>query len=341
VLGTFLESLYNKVFINIVVNKHTVTVEIDICSKKGILESVEENFETSYINDKMLAFIKSYTAESPYNYVSVLDMSAQQGVVPSCVKNKIAYYCDLSESEHQCYEDKWTYYTSKTDLYEIEKHYKEIGIDFIFSPFSILSKFFHDKIKDHMALFVLVQENFVALCVFENSQLIFGQYLDMENSNETEDLLLDSVEEDNLDFDLEEGIDLEDVDVMDEIETDEDFGDIEDLDSLEDIDEFSQTQDIEEEFYQESDEEIEENASSDGFNEDYQRFSLIQSSVNRFYKDPKYESKFIESIYIADGIGISPDLKKYLEEEMFLTVYVRHVDIACEVSALAQEEVGI
>ena len=32
--------------------------------------------------------------------------------------------------------------------------------------------------------------------------------------------------------------------------------------------------------------------SSDGFNEDYQRFLLIQGSLNSFYKDPKYESQF-------------------------------------------------
>jgi hypothetical protein len=345
VLSKFLEVLYNKVFVNIVVNKQNVTVEIEICSTKGVLESVEEVFEASYINEKMISFIRSYTAESPYYYISVLDISAYQGVIPSCEKNKLSYYHDLSESEYKCYDKKWTYYTSKTDLYEIEKIYKDIGVDFIFSPFNIIYKFFHDKLQDHMALFVLIQENFVALCVFENSELVFGQYLDMENSAESDDLLLDSVEDelddDSFDFDLDEGIDLEDVDVIDDIESTEDFGDIEDLDSLDDIDEFSQTQDVEEEFYQESEEEIKQNANSDGFNEDYQRFSLIQSSVNRFYKDPKYDSKFIESIYIADGAGISPDLKKYLEEEMFLNVYVRHIDIACEISALAQEELGL
>ena len=343
-LSKILASLYNKVFVNIVVNKHTVTVEIETCSSKAILESVEETFETSYINDKMLIFIKSYIAESPYYYISILDLSAHQGAIPTCEKNKISYYHDVSDSEYKCHDKTWTYYTSKTDLYEMEKIYKDIGVDFIFSPFSVLNHFFQEKIKDNLALFILIQDNFVALCVFEKSQLLFGQYLDMENSPENEDLLLDSSnddDDDDFDFDLDEGINLEDVDVMDDLENNEDFGDIEDLDSIEDIDEFSQTQDIEEEFYQDSEDELNDNASDDGFNEDYQRFSLIQSSVNRFYKDPKYESQFIENIYIADGVGISPDLKKYLEEEMFLNVYVRHVDIACEISALAQEEVAL
>jgi len=339
-LSKFFELLYNKVFVNIVVNKHAVVVEIDTYTKKGSIDSVEESFETSDINEKMISFIKSYIAETPYYYISVLDISTQQGVIPSCDKTKLANYHDLGDSKYQCFEKKWTYYTSKADLYAIEKTYEKIGIDFIFSPFSVVAHFFHEKIQENMALFTLVQDNFLALCVFENGELIFGQYLDMENTQEHEDLLLDSVEEENdLDFDLEDGIDLEDVDVIDDLESDEDFGDIEDLDSIEDIDEFSQTQDVEEEFYQESEEEIKENASSDGFNEDYQRFSLIQSAVNYFYKDTRYDSKFIESIYIADAAGVSPDLKTYLEEEMFLNVYIRQIDLPFEISSLAQEEV--
>ena len=337
-LDKLLEALYNKVFVNIVINKHSVHVQIDICSKKGVIETYDESFETSYINDAMLKYIKSYTAESPFYYVSVLDISTQQGVIPTCSKNLLSRYHDVSDSEYKCHNKLWTYYTSKTDLYEIEKIYKDVGVDFIFSPFSILSDFFKDKIVSHMALYILVQENFVCLSIFEDSKLLFGQYLDMENSQENDDFLLDDVGDD-IDLDLDEGINLEDIDVIDDIDDVDDFGNIEDLDSLEDIDEFSE--DVEEEFYQESEQEIEENASSDGFNEDYQRFSLIQSSINRFYKDDKYESKFIENVYIADAVGISADLKKYLEEEMFLTVYVRRIEIASELSALAQEEMGL
>ncbi len=77
---------------------------------------------------------------------------------------------------------------------------------------------------------------------------------------------------------------------------------------------------------------------ADGFNEDYHRFSLIQSSISDFYKDSKYDSKFIENIYIADSIGISGDLKKYLEEEMFLNVFVRRLDLPAEVCEIAKAE---
>ena len=79
---------------------------------------------------------------------------------------------------------------------------------------------------------------------------------------------------------------------------------------------------------------------SDGMNEDFQRFSLIQSAVNTFYKDEKFESEFIENIYIGDGVGVSSDLKRYLEEEMFLNVYIRHLDLAGELCTIAKMELS-
>ncbi|MDD3059526.1 MAG: hypothetical protein PHW94_01110 [Sulfurimonas sp.] len=48
----------------------------------------------------------------------------------------------------------------------------------------------------------------------------------------------------------------------------------------------------------------------------------------------------MESVYIADGCGVSQDLKRYLEEEMFLSVYVRKIDLAKQVCELAKAELN-
>ena len=336
-ISKILESLYLKVFVNIVVNKYETNVAIELHSKDGMQSSDQDSFGTDKLDASVLEFIKSYTQESPYYYISILDTSPSQGVIPTCEKSKLSYYESVDDSEYKCHKKSWTYYTSKNDLYAIEKNFQEIGVDFVFSPFSVLNKFFKDKIDSHMAMYVLVQDTATIVMVFDNSKLLFGQLLSMENGIENEDLIID--DDDEIDLDLEEGIDLEDIDVVDDIEALEDFGDIEDLDSLEDIAEFSETKDVEEEFYQDSEEELASH-DSEGFNEDYQRFTLIQSAINRFYKDGRYESKFIENIYIADAVGVTSDLKRYLEEEMFLSVYIRHIDLLAEVCELAREEIA-
>ena len=339
-LAKIFEALYRKVFVNIVVKRASTDVYIEMYSQKGAVDNVHEEFDTTKPDEKMLEFISNYTKESPYYYISILDMSSLQGALPTCSKNRLPYYYDLSNCEYKCYNGKWTYYTAKAELYEIEKVYKEIGVDFIFSPFIVLANFFKDKIDDKLALYALVQDSFISIAVFEKGELLYAEHLDMETSNDVDDILLtNEMEDEELDLEMESGIDLENVDVADEGSELEDFSDIEDLDSIEEIDEFDDSKDVEEELL-ESDTVLEE-ADEGSFNEDYQRFSLIQTSIAHFYKDEHYKSKFLENMYIADGVNVTSDLKKYLEEEMFLNVYIRKTEIDAEVCELAKEELGL
>ena len=317
-LENFLEALYHKVIVSIVIKRSSCDIYIELCSKTAVVDSELKTFETTSLNEEMIEFISSYTKESPYSYISVLDMSPDQGAIPTCVKSKLSFYEDLSSSEYKCFNKNWTYFTSKSDLNEIEKGFKLIGVDFIFSPFTLLYKFFEDKVSSSLSLYILVQDSYLSLSVFENSQLIFAEHLDMKMSTNDE-LLSEVMDSDEIDLD--------------------DFSGIEDLDLLEEIDEFSEFQDIEEEFHEAEKPMIE--SGGDSNNEDYQRFSLIQSSLGHFYEDKRYEGAFVENVYIADGVGVSNDLKYYLEEEMFLNVYIKHLDIPMEVCSLAKEEIGL
>ena len=340
-LSTILESLYLKVLVNIVVQRESTLVHVELCSKKGIVDEVSTEFNTTLLNNQMYDFISEYIKESPYFYISILDTSIVQGAIPTCEKNKLSYYYDLSMSEYKCFDNKWSFYTAKNDIYQIEHKYEDIGVDMIFSPFVILANFFQDKINNNLAMYILVQDAFISVAVFENSQLLYAEHLDMLMGEEAEDILLNEDIDENVDLDLDGGIDLEDIDVDDGgIDALDEFGDIEDLDSLEDIDEFSDSKDVEEELH-ESGEILPEDEENESFNEDYQRFTLIQSAVSHFYKDDKYESRFIENVYIADGAGVTNELKKYLEEEMFFNVYVRHADLAIEVCELAKMELDL
>ncbi len=336
-LSKLFEGLYLKIFVNIIVYHSKSIVYIEVCNKDKVLDSMEESFESTGLNAKMYKFIKSYTEESPFHYISVLDTSISQGAAPTCKSNEISLFFDSASSKQLCYADRWTYYTSNPDLHLLKKEYSSLGVDFVFSPFVILAKFFKDKIDSHMSMYILVEDTFLSLAVFDHSELLFAEHLDMENNKDTDDLLMDDGSIQNLEFELESSVNLDDIDADDDIGELDDFGDIEDLDDFEDIDEFSEIKEDEEEFIEEDNEEYTRNE-AEGFNEDYQRFALIKSSLNHFYKDDKYKSQFVESVYIADGVGISSDLKKYLEEEMFLSVFVRRIDLSAEVCELAKAE---
>lgn len=337
--SNFLESLYHKVLVNIVIGHTNTVVYVEMLSKSGVVSSHEETFDTKYLSTKMQAFIQNFTKESPYYYISILDNSKSQGALPTCSKHKTGYYYDLSASEYKCYKEKWTYYTAKTDLYAIEKVYDKVGIDFIFSPFLILAKFFQDKINTHLALFVLIEEEALTLSIFDHSELLYAEHLYLDIDITSDALSVDDNDIEELEI-HEEGIDLDDIASLDELDELDDFGDIEDLDSIDELDDFDETKDIEEELQVIGSEEDFPTKETDGLNGDFQRFSLIQKAVNSFYKDEKYQSQFIENIYIGDGVGVSGDLKKYFEEEMFLNVYVRHLNLAAELCEVAKMELS-
>ncbi|MGE4418325.1 MAG: hypothetical protein AB7D38_00680 [Sulfurimonas sp.] len=332
-IGKFLEALYTKVFINIVVENSQTIVYVEVCSKNEVLQSIHKVFDTTTINTKMYDFIRAFFKETPFYYISILDKSSNHGAIPTCTLSEMGKYCDINSSEYICFSNDWAFYTSEYDLEAIKHEYRSIGLDFIFSPFAILATFFKDKIENTLAMFVLIEEGYLSFTVFDKSKLLYAEYLDMQHHKDDEDMLMDSALEDDDEDDVSlDGIDLEDMSIEDDVNSFDDFANIEDLDSDDDMDEFSEIQEVQENVEQEID------ISTEGFNEDYQRFSLIQSALNTFYKDSKYESQFIETIYIANGVRISPDLKSYLEEEMFLNVYIRKIDLGVALCEMAKAE---
>jgi len=344
-INKIIEFLYLKVFINIIIKKSTTIVYIEVCKKDEILQSLERVFDTVKINEKMFKFIDSFVQKSPFFYISILDTNEVQGVIPTNKDDEISNYVEKNLMNYKYYHNKWSYYTSKAEIKELQEKYKKIGIDFIFSPFILLNNFFKDKIDINKAMFILIKEDHVVLSIFDNSVLLYGDYLDieydMDDGDEIE--LVDEIDlDEDIDMDMDMDVDLNDVDVLDEmddfdeIDSLDDFGDIEDLDSMDDINEFSEDEEIEENFIKDVEKIDQKDEVS--FTDDYRIFSAVQRSVNDFYQDKRFNSQFIESIYVADSVGLGGDLKKYFEEEMFLSVYIRQINLAMEVATLAKME---
>ena len=329
--------LYTQIYINIIANAQKTVIYVEELHSNGSSDNFEEVFNSTQ-RVEIYECIQAFAKKSPIHYISILDNSPSCGAIPTCSKEDKKLYYNSSDFENICTPEGWTYYTSKRDLLELQGHYHKVGLDFIFSPFIILSNFFIDKISNDIAMYILINEDNLVLSVFEDSKLFFAVNLDMENKDldSNDELLMDIDDDEELDLEESVDINLENVDVDDDVELIDEFDDMEDLDTFDDMDEFSQDA-IEEDSVSEksSKDDFED---QNGFGVDYHRFSLIQSAINNFYQDTKYDSKFIETVYIADSVGISNELKKFLEEEMFLSVYVRKMNLGHELCELSKAE---
>ena len=60
--------------------------------------------------------------------------------------------------------------------------------------------------------------------------------------------------------------------------------------------------------------------------------------MQHFYGDEKYNNKFVEEVYIADTCESGHDLTRFIEEELFVSVFKRTIDLDKEIVKMAIQE---
>ncbi len=336
-----IEWLYRKIFIAIILDGNAYDVRCVVLKQKKLLQKEAKRFEGDKAFEDMLKFLRKKMDESPLHYIAFLNSDPHQGAISGCTLHELEH--ELNGVKTLCRNQKWLLYTSSKEIDSLKKRFSEVGIDYLFSPFSIIEHFFQDKISTGFALYALAQKDSFSVALFEEGKLEFAHHYPLHtptvSSSDNEGGMIGftiGVEEES-----EKGIDLDEIESLDELDIiDEldDLSDIEDLDELEEIAEFSEDELTLEEKRSST---LTVNAAKnemDRFGDDYLRFELIQKTLEKFYASEQCRNRFVETVYIADGYGSGSELKHYLEEELFLNVLIRRIDVGDEVIALAMSE---
>ena len=342
-----LEWLYRKIFVSVVESGKEFDVTVCAYKQKKRLYKETKHFGGEDAFDGMAAYVQKHTQESPLHFIAVLNPEPNQGAIEGCSMHDISKEGDVSGAKTLCRKQQWVLYASLRELDTVQHRYAKIGLDFIFSPFSVMERFFADKIGGGLALYGLAQRNSLSLAFFENGKLEYAHYYPMHQDEKSE-----SPEESSLGFSVgveeedekEKGIDLDEIESLDDLEIiDEldDLSDIDNLDDLEEIAEFSDDTTAYDHLNASRSKGSEAKEEMDRYNDDYYRFEMIQTTLSRFYKGEHCRNRFVETVYIADATGSCSELKRYLEEELFLGVLIRRIDLSEEVMALSLEEEGL
>jgi hypothetical protein len=336
IFKNILSKLYLKVYIGLIVSKSEIAVCAQVLRGNKIVRQESKRFNIQMVEKNLNAFIAKYTKESPFAYVSFLDYSGAQGAFKSCDQEMLSQFTNHENTLQICY-GKWSSYTTKEAIERIQAEYRELGVDFIFSPFAVLASFFADKItQEQPSLMVLFQEDSAAIAVFYEGCLQFASFINMQILQEENFTTLD----DDTDIfetpqEQEDTINLEDIDL------DENFGDFGDLQELEESDSIEDMEDFtQEEPSKNSIESVEEKSKNEilEFSQDYKRFLIVQNALKDFYVDERYDGRFVETVYAAAFCPIGTEFRQYIEEELFLKVYVRQIDLCEELITLAKGE---
>lgn len=166
----FLESFLPKLFITLIPSSSGVRVYGELRKKGRVLKRFEE--QRIAFGEALEKEVKKLERESALSYIALLETEASQGVLHSC---RDAEGSDLSSVEKVCIEKRWGLYIDKDDLFERQKSYKKIGLDLLFSPFSLLAGFYEEELAENDGLYLLLTEDFLIAAVFKENALLFGE----------------------------------------------------------------------------------------------------------------------------------------------------------------------
>lgn len=356
-------SFYPRIYIGMYLHDDTCDISVDF-EKNGILKKhIRKEFELldGEFTEELEEFLKSMSDESVFCYIGVLNSAAAQGALPVSSISEASEFEDLSSANLIRREDKnWLAYTSNLELMQLQKSLDNIGVDLIISPFFVLTDFFSDKVNNKSAMYLLNQAESLTLAIFENGTLLYGNHFTFKEHEEEEEVTLGEddamLQEDADELDLSMDIDLESLDdepEEEEIEDDDDelegldelddLGELDDLQELDDLDGMDEMEEFSEETVSPVSATVSEEDSEvglEGADIEFKRFEYVSKSLNIFYHDNRYKSDFIEEIYIADATPECNDFTRFLEEELFVSVHRRSVDIAEVLTLLSKKEIA-
>lgn len=361
-LSKYFSRFYAKVFIAINILPEKIEIQTLVVKDSKEVSKENKKFDTASLQDEeIVSYIKKKELISPFHYISTLDRSNEQGIVPTCSQIEAKNYIDTSISKLLCIHQDYSLFTSKTDFDRQKKEFADIGLDYIFSPINILENIFSDKLETNSGAFIYTQESSLMLLIINKGKVCFSDFKLCVQVHEGE-ASLDNIsldeEEDDLGFDLDLddddfGIDLEDMeaneidgDDLDDLDGLDDLDDLDDVNEIEDLDDLDNSSNEIEDFDASGtedtfnlDDESEEESTSSSANLDYDRYQVINKMIKKYYGDPKYDNDFIETVFIANAGGVGSDLKAYLEDELYVSVITRHINSLDELNRLAQREV--
>lgn len=341
-LQRLIDHLYDTIYIAIVDQGRYKEVALQIGRKS---DPARVEVHRLHTQGELDALIEEAIGDSPYFYIALLNTVPDQGALPACDKT-MRKMADLTLSVTLCMEGRWLLHCSKGELDLLREQHRVYGLDFVFSPFSVLSRFFADKIGSVWALYVLVQEGSIALAVFSSDRL---EYAHFATTDESDIALMEASASSQFEFDAHGGaqekhaeVEEDEFDLIEEINTLEGFDgfddieELDDLDSIESFGDFEQLEEAKPTMLAQDSKEL--HHQEEGFNLDYHRFTLVQKALSEYYRDAHYRQEFVEAIFVADAVGLSGDFKLYIEEELFMTPIIRRIELAKELLSLCKEE---
>lgn len=170
----FLEALLPKVYITLIPIEMGTQLYGELRKHSKVLKRFDmQLFEKK---NELFVAVQRLKRESALSYVALLESEADHGLF---IDDGVV---ELSSIEKVNVANAFELYLRKDDLHERQKAFKTIGLDFIFSPFSLLYNFYEKRIRSNDGLYLLLEEERMVAAVMKNGVMLFSEQHGMQEA---------------------------------------------------------------------------------------------------------------------------------------------------------------
>ncbi|HEH5495670.1 TPA: clan AA aspartic protease [Campylobacter coli] len=323
-----LKKILPQLFTSIILEDKKNILKTSIYKNQKLISSNEKTFDKS---EKLLEYVKTLNGKFLFYHTALFLNVKEQGLIPSKNDKDFERFNVGKMSLKSVTLNNALIYTATEHIEYFNEFFEDYGgLDFLYSPFAIL---YHNILKekpsnDKITLYAYRHEYILTLIICRGVEILYGDIiffeeelgLEIENQEENldslgKDILSDTeVTLDNFNETLEDKLNaLDQFDDNDLEHNEDDSGFLEGRDKL-DLEEMNQ------------------------FGNDMELCRHIVMSIEKFYKDEKYQSVFIDNIFILSTKELDQSAIEFLEEETLLEIQTKQINTLDSITELMQKE---
>jgi hypothetical protein len=305
-------------FIAVIIEENKCKIKQKIIKNRDVLHIEEHNFDIpskENLGSEVVSFLNELQEEYDNTYIALFLNTLGQGMIPQCDEALLEkYHIDRHSVKSICVENRFLMYATLIDIKWADKVFKDVGLDFVFSPFLILDYFIQkeENTTDQVTLYILNTNNAITIMISKDKKLLYGSFF---NVAKEENLLYTDYSE--VDETLED-------ETFDELDLEDDDLEIDEIGNVTDNSNFVNNILKEQARLSAQDERI---------------IKYLSAALKEFYSNDLYESEFINSAKIYDGAGIDEGVMHYIENELLLDTNAVNISVRNALIDLSIKEV--
>ena len=306
--------------VSIVLLEDSCKIYVKKLKNSRVIFRAKKSFEIESkdkLSQEVISYLTDLQEEHEQTYIALFLNTLGQGAIPGCKSGDFdKYSVDKKNVRSICIDKEFTIYASLIDIGWIDKIFKSVGLDYIYSPFLVLNHFANkEELENEVKLYILNTHNGLTIMIKEGKKLLYGSFF---NTAKDDDLLNDDFEEVDAGEDMEIDLEIDD----DEFEIfDDDENELDD-DETDSVDEFDF-----------------ESLGDAMTAQDNRLVKYLDISLQEFYRSELYDSTFISKVKIYDDSGMQEKVISHIEDELLLDTSAENIDILEVILEISEKEV--